>query len=231
MRVLHVADLHLEHAWFEWLASDAPAHDVLVIAGDLQNAFSNVPMHSQAREISRWLLARTTPTVVCSGNHDYWTKSRNVSVDPDANAAWLTRLHGQGQIIATDGDIVDHCGLRIAVNGWTQTPELQQRVDLLVTHAPPSGSRCATGVHSGDCGDPGLWSTIEACTPGIILSGHIHEPYNRWERLPGANGEVLVLVPGLDEGSDTPAHWLLNFDRQKATHSSGETADLPAIAG
>lgn len=58
MRVIHVAALHLRHDWFDWVASHCRGFEMVVIAGDLQDAFSNISMHAQAKAITRWLLSR-----------------------------------------------------------------------------------------------------------------------------------------------------------------------------
>jgi Icc-related predicted phosphoesterase len=224
MRILHLADLHAEHEWFNWVASQAPLFDLLVIAGDLLDAFSRAPVHDQARAVSKWLLVLRTPTVVCSGNHDYWTKSRLVSVDVDADAAWLRRLRGKGNIVAVDGDITEFGSLRIAVNGWNEVPVIESPIDILVTHAPPMGCACAGGAEGRDVGDPELWDALKYFPPRLILAGHIHEPAHHWCRWPPYGPTTLVLVPGCDEGAAIPAHWIIDTDKRTAKHSSGGNA-------
>jgi 3',5'-cyclic AMP phosphodiesterase CpdA len=222
MKILHVADLHAEHDWFDWTASQAPLFDLLVIAGDLQNGFSNTPMHDQARAISKWLLTIRTPTVVCSGNHDYWTKSPRVAVDPDAEAAWLRRLAGLGSGLAVDGSTVSLGGLRIAVNGWAQIPVIETPIDILVTHAPPMGCACAGGAEGRDVGDPELWDALKFNAPRLMLCGHVHQPNKTWCRWPPPDDPTtLILVPGCDEEAKIPNHWIINTDKKIAMHSNG----------
>ena len=72
MKILHLADFHVQQDWFDWVASLGARleFDLIVIAGDLQDAFSVTPMHDQARAISKWMAdVQPTPIVVCSGNH------------------------------------------------------------------------------------------------------------------------------------------------------------------
>ena len=57
MRILHLADLHLEPKWFDWVANRAAEYDLVVLAGDLLNMFSNVALSDQARACGNWLLA------------------------------------------------------------------------------------------------------------------------------------------------------------------------------
>ncbi len=156
-------------------------------------------MHTQAWQCSAWLLSLRTPTVVCSGNHDFWPKSRTGSVDPDAEGAWLRRLRGKGNIVAVDGDTVEFGGLRIAVNGWLQVPPLSSgHFDIVVSHSPPKGCPCASGVNGQDNGDPQIWDVLRWDPPSLLLAGHIHEPRKHWCRWPPTNPRTLVLVPGYE---------------------------------
>lgn len=230
MKILHVADLHADHEWFDWVANEARKFDLLVIAGDLQNAFSNTNMHDQARAISKWLTSLDASTVVCSGNHDYWVGDSRVSIDVYAEAAWLKRLKLKGQIIGVDGDTFSYqvhgskdAWTKFSVNGWLDAPNLEEGVDVLVTHAPPMGSACAVGVTGNDFGDPELWTGPDHPLPKLILSGHVHRPIQLSSWWPPASPKTLVLVPGCDEQSPIPNHWVIDTTIGQAVHSSGVT--------
>jgi Icc-related predicted phosphoesterase len=224
VKILHASDLHLQQEWFDWVVSHSVEYDLLVIAGDLQNAFSNTPLHTQSRLCSEWLLSLQTPTVVCSGNHDFWVSDRRVSVDVQAEAGWLRNLRGRGHIIAVDGDTVDFHGLKIAVNGWLQVPDLHDRVDIVVTHAPPMGCACASGAEAEgrDNGDPELFPAVQYNPPTLILAGHIHAPQKYACTWPPIDPTTLILVPGCDEEAEIPNHWVIDTAERTARHSSGE---------
>lgn len=219
MKILHLADLHLDHDWLEWIAKNLSPYDLLVIAGDFQNAFSKTSQQKQAEAIRSWLLNLKIPTVVCSGNHDFWTAPRG-TIDAAAEGRWLSSLSGQENIVGTDGDRVLLHGHDVVVNGWLKRPS--DGGDILVTHAPPAGCACA-GSDGGDYGDPELWWTMRR-KPRMILAGHIHQPAKLWCRLESTN--TAVLVPGFDADSSVPAHWSIDTDRKTALHSSGLIADL-----
>lgn len=224
MKILHVADLHLDHDWFDWVASHCVDYDLLVIAGDMQNAFSNSGMHDQARAVSRWLATLTTPTIVVSGNHDYWVRTPSF-IDVYAEADWIKRLKGKGSIIGVDGDLIEFQGLRILANGWLHGPHDDcGHADIVVTHAPPAGCACAGDASGHDHGDPDLWSDLQDNAPALMLCGHIHHPARLWCHWPPYDPTTLVLVPGCDEQSEVPAHWIIDTIRKSATHSSGITA-------
>jgi predicted MPP superfamily phosphohydrolase len=221
MKILSVADLHMNHEWFDWVSSHCDEYDLLVVAGDLHNAFSNISLHEQARAASKWLLSLKTPVVSCTGNHDYWAENRNISVDVYAEGGWLRTLRRRGNIIAVDGDVVEFSGLRLAVNGWLKVPDLHERVDILVTHAPPSGCACASGLNGLDVGDPDLWSGVQDCPPTLVLCGHVHLPSKNACSWPPIDPTSLILVPGCDEQNSVPAHWAIDTQTHTAIHSSG----------
>jgi len=227
MRMLQIADLHLQHEWFSWVESQCTEFEALCISGDLFNAFSNTSMHDQAREISAWLLAlRYRYIVPCTGNHDWVPKDNRVSIDVNAEGGWLKNLrgrmtHGRRRILGTDGDIVTIDGLKFGINGWLQIPSYAGRLDILVTHAPPSGCRCAIDSSGRDNGDPAIWDMLKYSPPRLILSGHIHDPSRHWDRWTPVSPQTLVLVPGCDETSAIPAHWIIDTVSHTATHNNG----------
>ena len=124
MRILHVADLHARRPWLDWISAHATEFDLLCIAGDLLDMFgperpkqsvsskpsdltrmlrptTRVPLHEQARILSIWLQELPTPTVVCTGNHDWWPRDNRVT-DIHAAGGWLQMLAGKGNVIAVD---------------------------------------------------------------------------------------------------------------------------------
>jgi len=232
MKILLVADLHADHEWFDWVANQAPQFDVIVIAGDLQNAFSNTSLQDQARAIGDWLVAIDCSTIVCSGNHDYWIGYKRESVELYAKGAWLKHLRHKGRVIGVDGDTfhfpVADSGERVkfTVNGWLDVPKLEADTDILVTHAPPMGCACATGAEGNDVGDPELWQGPDQPLPKLILSGHVHRPvqYSSW--WPPVSPKTLVLVPGCDDHSPVPNHWIIDTGLGQAKHSDGSIVSL-----
>ncbi|HEX2146304.1 MAG TPA: metallophosphoesterase [Pseudorhizobium sp.] len=228
MKILHVADLHLR--WFDWLVANARRYDLLVIAGDLQDGFSLMPRHRQAKLCTEWLLSMQTPTVVCSGNHDFWPKDERVSVDTAAEGGWLRRLRGHGAIAGTDGDAITVEDVSIAVKGWAQSQRLVDPADIVVTHAPPTGCDSARS-NSQDFGDPNLASSWGAIPPLLLLCGHAHQPNSLWSHWPAGTTTTLVLVPGCDLDAPVPAYWEINTETAVARHSSGCEVSFRRIFG
>jgi len=222
MKILHVADLHLEHDWFDWVASHASDHDLLVIAGDLLDLRSRIPLPCQADAVAQWLLSLRTPTCVCTGNHDIWVRIPRAEGDLHSDGEWLNALRGKGSVIGVDGDMVEFGGLKIYVNGWLRKPDVVRPVDILLSHAPPSGSAVASG-DGWDVGDPEIWNAVRGHPPALFLGGHIHSGSRRADTWPAIKPTTLVLVPGVEEQSEIPAHWVLDTVSTVATHSNGGT--------
>lgn len=231
MKILHLADLHMNSNWLGWVTEEATRFDLVVLAGDMMDAFANRSMADQANAVSKWLIRVDCPVVLCSGNHDYWVKSPHVKGDdPNAEAAWLKRLKGQGKIIGVDGDIIsfrpkhsDEAPTKIVVNGWLQTSELDDDVDIVVTHAPPAGCYCSVGSEGYDVGDPDLWPSLQHHPPKLVLSGHVHRPYKFVCPWPQVEPRSLIMVSGVSNRNDIPSHWIIDTTLGRAAHNSGIT--------
>lgn len=166
---------------------------LLIIAGDLQNAFSGKGRQAQARAVSQWLLSLEKPTVVCSGNHDYWSSNPLFPLDEKAEGGWIKDLLGRGSIVGVDGDTVTLGGLKLYVNGWLQKPPAGP-FDIVVTHAPPSHSPCAQS-DGWDNGDPEIWEALQP-PPALLLCGHVHWPAKLYCKWPPAFPTCTILVSG-----------------------------------
>lgn len=218
MKILHVADFHADHDFYAWGANAAQKYDLLVIAGDLIDMWvRGVSYHEQARAIRRWLVELQTPSLVVSGNHDFWV-SRNDTIDAQAEGSWVRNLRGQGKIAGVDSDDVVIGGIKFCCHGWMKRWDLGKKCDVLVTHAPPAGTSTSTTKNGRDHGDPEVRDMQHM--PRLILSGHVHSPTAFWHRWPAV--ESLVLNPGHDGHASEPLHWIIDTDHGVATHSLGD---------
>lgn len=73
MRILLVSDLHYDLRKLDWLLARAADDEVLVLAGDLLNIASTVPLDAQISVLLEYLdrLADRTQVVTCSGRHSH----------------------------------------------------------------------------------------------------------------------------------------------------------------
>lgn len=185
MRILVVSDLHYSLRQLDWCVEAASDFDVVVLAGDQLDATSSVDCDAQIVVVLRYLelLCERTRVVVASGNHDL--------SGPDAfgerAALWLAEARSSG--VVTDGDSLMIDDTLITVCPWWDGPIGRDAVSsqlaadaarrtgrwIWVYHWPPQGSSTSwTGQRH--YGDADLAGWIAQHQPGIVLTGHVHEP-------------------------------------------------------
>jgi Icc-related predicted phosphoesterase len=187
VRVLLVSDLHYDLRKLDWVlshvADPSAAIDVAVVAGDVLDISSAVPLDTQITVVLSYLerLAGIVPTVVCSGNHDLDHRTES----GEKATRWLAEARQHG--VHVDGDSVDLNGWRLTACAWWEGPVTLAALEaqlaeaaadrpsrwLWVFHGPPEGPLSWTG--SRHYGDPELPRLLETFSPDVVLCGHIHE--------------------------------------------------------
>lgn len=224
MRLLLVSDLHYKLRQYDWLLGAAPRFDAVAIAGDHVDAFAAVPSEVQIAALSASLaaVARQTPLLACSGNHDL--DARNEA--GEKTAAWLAGVRGAAA--AVDGDTIEIGDTLFTVCPWWDGPHAQAGVERLLEdaaarrrgrwvwlyHAPPEGALSWTGSrHFGDAVLAGLIARHE---PTAVLCGHIHEaPFKRGGSWIDRRGDTWLFNPGRQIG-DVPARIEIDFAKAEA---------------
>ena len=220
MTILHVTDFHFNKRWFDWLLHRAPAHDLVVMSGDMLDLSVATPHRRQIEWVSNWLNDFPRPISLCSGNHDLEWDSEAERWTP---AYWLrdiTNFH-----VWTDGQRIALNGLSFLNIGATTQPKGGE-ADVWVVHAPPSKTLVAQRSDGVDAGDPDLVFPARRDTPRLVLSGHVHNPLHWREYRDG----TLFLNPGYDPGAEFPNHILVktdHFSSQLVTASSGSERSFP----
>jgi Icc-related predicted phosphoesterase len=238
MRLLLVSDLHYRLRQFDWLmatAADASLGvDVLVIAGDLLDIRSAVPLDAQAIAVAAQLrsLGGQITVLSSSGNHDLDARDGA----GEKTAQWLSRARSEG--VHVDGDSLLVHDTLFTVCPWWDGP--QGRADLearlvaeaerpkrrwvWVYHSPPTGSPLSWDGRR-EFGDDALAEWLPRFSPDVVLTGHIHQaPFvdgGGWAHRIGPTwlfnaGQQPGAVPtyvlvDLDEGS---AVWMSATDRE-----------------
>jgi len=187
VRVLLASDLHFDLPKLDAVLSRArdpeAGFDVTVIAGDLLDISSYVPLDAQVTVVLGYLerLAESGPTIICSGNHDLDHRTES----GEKATRWMDGARAYG--VHVDGDSVDLDGWRLTSCAWWEGPEtlaaLEAGLDraaverprrwLWVYHGPPEGPLSWTG--SRHYGDPELPRLLETHRPDVVLCGHIHQ--------------------------------------------------------
>jgi Icc-related predicted phosphoesterase len=185
MRILLLSDLHYSLPQFDWAVRNAPAFDLVVLAGDQLDISSPVPVDSQTVVVLQYLsmLHDAGRVVVSSGNHDLTGPDENA----EQAALWLSEAHAAG--VPTDGESLLIDQTLITICPWWDGPIGRAAVDaqlaadalrrpsrwIWVYHWPPLGSpTCWTGRR--DYGDADLVGWIDKHQPDLVLCGHVHQP-------------------------------------------------------
>jgi Icc-related predicted phosphoesterase len=233
MRLLLVSDLHYRLRQFDWLQSAVQdpdfAIDVLVIAGDLLDIRSAVPLTAQAVAVRALLvkLGSTLPVLSGSGNHDL--DSRDSA--GEKTARWLAKaasptVHVDGESVMIDGTLFTICP-------WWDGPvgreklRAQLEVDagrdkkrwVWVYHAPPTGSPLSWDGRR-EFGDEALSEWLDTFSPDLVLAGHIHQapfvPGGGWVQQIGSS---WIFNAGQQPGP-VPAYIVVDLDAAGAVWTS-----------
>ncbi|MDQ1697698.1 MAG: hypothetical protein QOJ03_3051 [Frankiaceae bacterium] len=233
MRLLLVSDLHYRLRQFDWLMAAARnaelGVDVVVIAGDLLDIRSAVPVDTQAVAVSeqlRSLGARIT-VLAASGNHDLDARD----AEGEKTAHWLGRVGAQG--VHVDGASLMVQDTLFTVCPWWDGPlgQASLRARLAadaarpkqrwawVYHSPPTGSPLSWDGRR-DFGDDALAEWIPEFGPDVVLSGHIHQaPFVTGGGWCQRIGSSWLFNPGQQPG-DIPAFILVDLGTSSAVWTS-----------
>jgi len=242
VQVLLVSDLHYDLRKFDWVLTQAGHHDVVVLAGDLLNIASPVPLDAQIAVVLEYLTrqAALTTVVVCSGNHDL--DHRNAAGEKATR--WLAEARAETACV--DGDSVDVQGWRFTSCAWWEGPDtlagLEARLAAAAQdppgrwvwayHGPPAGPLSWTG--SASYGDPELPRLIDTYRPDVVLCGHIHQaPYVEQGSWHARRGAAWLFNAGHQVGP-VPAHVQLDLTAGRArwwSYQGTAEVDLSVVGG
>ena len=211
MTILHVTDFHFNKRWFDWLLHRAPAHDLVVMSGDMLDPSAATPHRRQIEWVSGWLNDFPRPICVCSGNHDLEWDSATERWKP---AYWLRELTNPG--VWTDGQRVVLNEISFLNIAATRRPKGGD-ADVWVVHAPPSKTLVGQRSDGAEAGDPDLVSPVRRYAPRLVLSGHVHAPLYWREQ----QDNTLLLNPGRSADGLFPNHILVRTDRMSCELISG----------
>ena len=216
MTILHVTDFHFNKRWFDWLPDNAPAHDLLVMSGDMLNLSDATSHRKQIYWVADWIKDYPFPISICSGNHDLEWDAEAELWTP---AYWLREVAGPK--VWTDGQRVTLDGLSLLNISCTTRPKGGE-ADIWIAHAPPAGTSVGTRLNGRDAGDPDLVGPARRYSPRAILSGHIHDPVSWFEK----RNSTLLLNPGRTVDARIPNHIVLDtesFSCELITENKRET--------
>ena len=243
MKYLLVSDLHYTLKQFDWLLAVADQFDLVVIAGDLLDIASTLPLNAQVLVVMQYLrrLKQRTRLLVCSGNHDLDA----VNTDGEKVTAWMAQVRQLG--VPCDGDSVDVDGTRFSIYPWWDGPATCREVgkqlatdalnrDALpgatpwvwVYHAPPDQSP-VSWAGKRYFGDTELLAWIRQYQPDMVLSGHIHQsPFKRDGSWVDRIGDTWVFNPGRQIGP-VPTQIIIDTEKREAIWASLAGVEVVAL--
>jgi Icc-related predicted phosphoesterase len=234
VRILSVSDLHYRLPHYDWLVRAAADVDVVILAGDLADVVSPVPVDVQSVVLTEYLttLAEKAVVVASSGNHDL----DGPGATGEQEAGWLGRIDHERVLV--DGATRDVDGVRFTVCPWWDGPLTRDlvgaqlaaaavdRPDLWVWvyHSPPAGTVLARDGRR-EFPDHDLAAWIEEYQPDLVVCGHIHQaPWARGGSWHDRLGRTQVFNAGKQIGPVPPhitfdteagtAHWFGVFDSE-----------------
>ncbi|HTR71021.1 MAG TPA: metallophosphoesterase [Mycobacteriales bacterium] len=243
MKLLVVSDLHYRLPQFDWLLAAAVdrdlAIDAVVIAGDLLDIRSAVPVGAQIHAVTAQLaaLGARTEVLVASGNHDL--DSRDSAGEKAAR--WLSRtasptVHTDAESVLVDGTLITVCpwwdgpqGRASLADRLAVDAARPKRDWVWIYHAPPTGSPLAWDGRR-EYGDEALTEWLPVFNPAIVLAGHIHQaPFVDGGGWAQHLGDTWIFNPGHQPGH-VPAHILLDLGARTACWRSATAAEEIALS-
>ena len=229
MRVLLVSDLHYDLRKLDWVLAQAGdqslGFDLVVVAGDLLDISSAVPLDAQITVVLTYLerLAARVPTLVCSGNHDLDHRTAS----GEKATRWLNEARRHG--VHVDGDSFDLGDWRLSACAWWEGTDtlaaLEARLAaaaadrpkrwLWAFHGPPEGPLSWTGAKH--YGDPELPRLLDVYAPDVVLCGHVHQaPFTSAGAWAEHRGSTWLFNTGYQRG-DPPPFIVLDLDVGRAS--------------
>jgi Icc-related predicted phosphoesterase len=239
MRLLLVSDMHYRLRQYDWVYDAAPDADVVVIAGDLLDIRSAVPLSAQAAAVSAQIgrIGERGVLLAASGNHDL--DERDAA--NEKFAGWLQRVRSPGLHVDGESLLIDTTLFTICP-WWDGPSGRQQLAERLVAdaardkqrwvwiyHSPPRGSPLSWDGRR-DFGDDDLAGWIARFRPDLVLSGHIHQaPFVDAGGWADRIGNTWVFNAGQQPGP-IPTHIVIDLTAGQATWLSATDRETVALA-
>lgn len=224
MLILHCSDFHGNQRWYDWLMNHAANYDLVCLTGDHLDLFNYQQLGGQMRMVNIALREITTPSALCSGNHDSFSGESGSDVRL-FQAQWLKGIDRPQ--IWVDGARFELCGQTLQCIGWNSLLPPAKGDEIWLHHAPPANSLVSMGCDSSDAGDQILG---EICCAGkgprILLSGHQHNPRSWTCRV----GHTWCFNPGYNRDGLSPNHIAIDTAKNTALlNADGASTDAISL--
>ncbi len=241
MKILLVADLHYTLRQWDWVLSVGDRFDMVVVAGDLLDLGSIVPLEAQIVVVRKYLgrIAAKSPLLISSGNHDVLQSADQI----EKHADWLQKdVPGRTHV---DGAGIEQDGLFLSVLPWWDGPLKRQEIEdqlktqskqaegkpwIWIYHPPPCDTQVSWDGRA-DHGDTFLKEWILQYRPWLILGGHIHNaPFVRNGSWIDQMEDTFLFNSGRQIGG-VPTFTLIDTEAENAKWISIENAEQADLRG
>ena len=218
MRILHVSDIHGNQRWLDWLIAGAPTHDLLVVAGDMQDHWNE----EQVPALKDWIKRVPGQTAFCSGNHDSDELRKLLrgrpNIFPDRFNGMLQGIWVTVAPFHWEVDTVINVGIAQMLR-TAQAAKPWNVPWVLVHHVPPPGPLADVGIQKSDTG---MTKWLERFPIDFAFCGHGHHEPARSARCCEKVGSCWVFNPGQSQDAPIPNYVLLDtIERSGVWHVDG----------
>lgn len=199
MRILAFTDLHGSKGALKKLRSAVKRKkpDLMVCCGDL--SIFEMNLDTLIQKVDKL----NVPVLMVHGNHE---DQETMSALCEATKN-ITFIHGRAHAIDSflflgyggDGfSIIDKEFARLAKTFRKELKRHKDKASILITHAPPYGTKLDELLDEQHCGNRSIRSFISRTQPQLALCGHIHENFGREDKIqrtrilnPGPYGKIV----------------------------------------
>jgi Icc-related predicted phosphoesterase len=213
MKILAFTDSHANKQVHAVLREKAKQADVVLCAGDI--SVFGMDLFESLHEMNSW----NKPLFLIHGNHE----DQDLLVDVQSQYPNITFVHadekpfGNLVIWGWGGGGFAHKDLALERHAKKYKPHPQR---IMLFHGPPHGTVADfKNEYEGHVGCLSRRRVIEQLQPLIVLCGHIHETFDRHEKL----GRTLILNPG-------PIGKIIEIPQSARVNNSAKKTSKPSRA-
>lgn len=193
MKVLVFSDVHSDLRAVEELAEKARKQnvEVMICAGDLSN------FGMKLKQMAKRLESCKKPLLIIPGNHESEEEIGSLQNQYIVNlhnkvyslGKYIFYGYGGGGFSLEDNSMEDAIMRNLRYIGENVR---SRKTLVLVTHAPPFGTKADEKPYFGHCGSKTVAKAIKKLKPVLAVCGHIHEAAGAQDKI----GGTIIVNPG-----------------------------------
>ena len=196
MKILAFTDIHASKEYLTIIKKKSKKYnpDMLVCSGDL--AYFGIKLNF----VLKFLNSINKPVILIHGNHDDGDELKVLCTKYDN----LIYLHKQVYDLK-EYRFIGYGGLGFSrttkdLEKFVLSKKINGKKHILIVHQPPHGTKLDYIPSVGHVGNKSITKMIKHLKPVLLLSGHIHETFNKKDKLgnsvlinPGQEGKIILI--------------------------------------